>query len=147
MASFNLRSSREMQTVFPVHAAFWFCLVGIKPVRCSFGSQTLQQLVSERLHRLQLARGFSQTTLVFAVASDQLFLLTVCLGLWPRKHHLGWLSPEKPSAHITPQHLWDDELPWVTGRDADRQVMGLAGRRPCPQAHRLLGVLHMWCYL
>lgn len=63
MASLNLRLAREMQTVFLVHTAFCLCRGGIKPLRCSLGSQTLPQLISEWLHCLQLLQGFSQTTL------------------------------------------------------------------------------------
>lgn len=63
MASLNLHSAREMQSIFPVHAAFCLCRGGINPPRCSLGSQALQRFVSERLHCLQLSRGFSQTTL------------------------------------------------------------------------------------
>lgn len=106
MASFNLHSSRETQTVPPAHAAFCLCLVGIKPLRCSCGSQTLQQFVSERLHRLQLAQGFSQTTLVFAVASHQLFPSLYVLGFglesttWAGFPQRSPLCPHNPTASV-----------------------------------------------
>lgn len=106
MASLNPHLAREMQTVFPgEYTAFCLCRGGINPLRCSLGSQTLQQFMSERLHRLQLLHGFSQTTLALQWLLISFFPLAVRFGLWPRKHHLGWFSPEKPPLPAQPHSI------------------------------------------
>lgn len=79
MASLNLRWATEMQAVFPVHAAFCLCCGGIIPLRRSFSSQTLQQLVSERLHCLQHSQGCSQVTLALRWLLISLF---PCRAFW-----------------------------------------------------------------
>lgn len=60
MTSLNLHLAKEMQTLFLVHTAFCLCCGEINPRRCSLGSETLQQFISEQLHCLQLSQGFSQ---------------------------------------------------------------------------------------
>lgn len=79
MASLNLLLATEMQTVFPVHTAFCLCCGGIIRLRCSFSSQTLQQLVSERLHCLQHLQGCSQITLALQWLLISLF---PCWAFW-----------------------------------------------------------------
>lgn len=101
MASLNLRLAREMQTVFPVHTAFCLCHGWDEP------PEMLPRLSdTAAIHSPPAAfAGLFPNDTCFAVASDQLYPLAVGFGLWPRKYHLGWLSPEEPSLPAWPHSI------------------------------------------
>lgn len=102
-----------------MHTAFCLCHDGINPLRCSLGSQTLQQFMSERLHRLQLLQGFSQTTLALQRLLISFFPSLYVLGFGLESTTWAGFPQRSPSACTTPRHLWDDKLLWVTARDGD----------------------------